>query len=74
MLRLRRGGFGYFVSWDIDRIDSKRVYEEGNLALACFVCNMAKGNHFSEAEAKVLGVAVRQVFQLRLRAIAHVVT
>jgi 5-methylcytosine-specific restriction endonuclease McrA len=68
-LRLRRGGFGYFVSWDIDRKDSAKPYVEGNLALSCFVCNMAKGNHFSEAEALTLGAAVREIFLARLNRI-----
>ena len=65
-LRLRRGGFGYFVSWDIDRIDSSKAYQEGNLALSCFVCNMAKGNLFTEMEAQELGKAVRKVYKRRL--------
>ncbi len=66
-LRLRRGGFGYFVSWDIDRLDSTRPYELGNLALSCFVCNLAKGSHFTEAEAKQLGLSVRAIFRTRLQ-------
>ena len=66
-LRLQRGGFGNFVSWDIDRINSKRPYRLGNIALSCFVCNMAKGNLMTEAEAKKVGTVVRQVFRARLR-------
>ena len=70
-LRLRRGGFGYFVSWDIDRVDSSKPYEAGNLALSCFVCNMAKGNLFTAAEARLLGKTVSKVFKQRLRAPAN---
>ena len=66
-LRLRRGGFGYFVSWDIDRKDSNKPYQAGNLALSCFMCNMAKGAHFTEAEAKTLGQAIRSITQERLK-------
>jgi hypothetical protein len=65
-LALRRGGFGYFVSWDIDRKDSSKGYQPGNMALSCFLCNMAKGNHFSEQEALVLGRAIRTILEARL--------
>jgi len=64
-LRLRRS-FGYYVSWDIDRIDSAKPYRLGNLALACFICNMAKADYLSYSEAKVLGRAVRRVLRARL--------
>ena len=65
MLRIRRGG-GYCVSWDIDRLDSSRPYEWGNLALSCFVCNMAKGDQLTAAEARVVGQAIRGVWRARL--------
>jgi hypothetical protein len=65
-LRIKRRG-GYCVAWDIDRIDSSRDYEPGNLALSCFVCNMAKGDMLSSAEARIIGQAVRQVWMARLR-------
>ena len=68
-LQLRRGVFGYSVSWDIDRKDPKRFYERGNLALACFMCNMAKGSYFDEDEAKVLGQAIRKVVKARLKVV-----
>lgn len=64
-LRLRRA-FGYYVSWDIDRIDPTKPYRLGNLALACFVCNMAKSDYLSHSEAKVVGRAVRRVLRARL--------
>ena len=66
-LRLQRGGFGNFVSWDIDRLNSKKPYRLGNMALSCFVCNMAKGNLMTEAEAKQIGAAVRKVFRAKLQ-------
>ncbi len=40
---------GYYVSWDIDRIDPSRLYEPGNLALSCFACNTAKGAHLTQS-------------------------
>ena len=32
-------------SWHIDRMDSSRPYEQGNLAIACARCNIWKGAH-----------------------------
>lgn len=65
-LRLKRGG-GYCVGWDIDRIDSKRGYEPGNLALSCFVCNMAKGDLLTAAEARISGIEARMEARARAR-------
>jgi 5-methylcytosine-specific restriction endonuclease McrA len=65
-LKLKNRG-GYYVSWDIDRIDSSRPYEKGNLALSCFLCNTAKGNHLSEEEAKIVGAAIRKILRARLK-------
>jgi hypothetical protein len=59
---------GYYVSWDIDRKDSSKPYELGNLALACFYCNTAKANYMSFEEAQVVGTAFRKVYRARLRA------
>jgi hypothetical protein len=66
-LQIRRGG-GYCVSWDVDRLDSSRPYEVGNLALSCFVCNMAKGDILSPGEAREIGEVVRKVWRARLSA------
>jgi 5-methylcytosine-specific restriction endonuclease McrA len=67
-LRLRTAG-GYFVSWDIDRIDPTRPYEPGNLALSCFACNTAKGAHLTAEEARIVGEAMRRVWDARLEAV-----
>jgi hypothetical protein len=67
-LRLRTAG-GYFVSWDIDRIDPACPYESGNLALSCFACNTAKGAHLTAQEARIVGEAMRRVWDARLQAI-----
>ena len=66
-LQIRRRG-GYSVAWDIDRINSQKPYEPGNLALSCFVCNMAKGDMLSDEEARIVGRAVRRVWRARLAA------
>ena len=66
-LQIRRQG-GYSVAWDIDRIDSRKPYERDNLALSCFVCNMAKGDMLSGEEARIVGRAVRRVWRARLTA------
>lgn len=68
-LRDRRGPkSGYYVSWDIDRKDSKLPYQIGNLALSCYMCNMAKASYFTEDEAKIIGAAIRSVIEGRLAA------
>jgi len=67
-LRLRTAG-GYFVSWDIDRIDPTRPYEAGNLTLSCFACNTAKGAHLTAEEARIVGEAMRRVWDARLEAV-----
>jgi 5-methylcytosine-specific restriction endonuclease McrA len=64
-LRLKSAG-GYFVSWDIDKIDPNGGYEPGNLALSCFACNTAKGAHLTAEEARIVGKALRQVWDARL--------
>lgn len=66
-LKLRKGK-GYFVSWDIDCIEPKKGYAAGNLALSCFVCNMAKGNALAVQEMKAIGPAVLEVWRARLEA------
>lgn len=67
-LKLKKGK-GYCVSWDIDCIDPKKGYSADNLALSCFVCNMAKGNALTAQEMKVVGPAVLDVWRNRLDAI-----
>ena len=39
----------------VDRIDSSRDYEMGNLALACLRCNHIKGDLFSQSEMEEIG-------------------
>ncbi|MEQ3722468.1 hypothetical protein [Alcanivorax sp.] len=70
-LRLKRGMFGYFVSWDIDRKDSSKPYKEGNMVLSCFMCNMAKVSYFTEGEGRLLGQAVRKIIEARLAEVAN---
>lgn len=65
-LKIKRGG-GYVVGWDIDRIDSRLPYEKDNLALSCFICNMAKGDILSYEEAKIIGQAVKKVWHERIK-------
>jgi 5-methylcytosine-specific restriction endonuclease McrA len=64
-LKIKRQG-GYCVGWDIDRVVSSRPYELGNLALSCFVCNMAKGDVLSASEGRIIGRAVRKLWNTRL--------
>jgi 5-methylcytosine-specific restriction endonuclease McrA len=64
-LRIKRGRW-YCVAWDIDRINSGRPYELGNLALSCFVCNMAKGDVLNADEARLIGATIRGIWRARL--------
>lgn len=66
LLRLKRGSFGYFVSWDIDRKDSLNPYERGNIVLSCFMCNMTKASYFTETEGTFLVKAIRTIIEARL--------
>jgi 5-methylcytosine-specific restriction endonuclease McrA len=59
------------VSWDIDRLDPSRGYELDNIVLSCSVCNTAKGAYLTGEEAKVVGKAIRRVWDARLAREAH---
>lgn len=39
----------------IDRIDSSKGYEEGNMVLACSRCNLIKGDFFTRSEMEEIG-------------------
>lgn len=58
---------GRYVSWDIDRIDSSKPYQEGNLVLACFICNSTKSNLLTEHETMHIGKSIRQVLLERIK-------
>lgn len=42
----------------IDRLDNKKGYEKGNIALACFPCNKVKGETLTTQEMKIVGELV----------------
>jgi 5-methylcytosine-specific restriction endonuclease McrA len=65
-LRVRGPRGGYLVSWDIDRLEPSRGYELDNLVLSCSVCNTAKGAYLTGEEAKMVGKAIRRVWDARL--------
>ena len=39
----------------VDRIDSSKDYEEGNMVLCCLRCNHIKGNFFTQSEMVEIG-------------------
>lgn len=39
----------------IDRVNSSKEYEEGNLALCCLRCNLTKSNFFTQSEMEEIG-------------------
>lgn len=53
-------GFGSYTDgpdgkpWHVDRIDAGRMYEAGNVTLACATCNVAKGNRPARTPVKSL--------------------
>lgn len=60
-MKLTRGRKTY--RFTIDRKDSSRPYEAGNLCLACWRCNKAKGDYFSFEEFMIIG---QQIIKKRL--------
>ena len=50
----------------IDRIDSTKEYEIGNITLACCTCNRIKCNVFTRNEMQIIGKAVNQVMKNRI--------
>lgn len=52
---------GRGLSWEIDRKDPVRGYEENNYAFVCYYCNNAKSDVFTESEfRKTVGPAIGQ--------------
>lgn len=50
----------------LDRIDNALPHIKGNVAPACAPCNFARGDRFSFAEMKKIGVVIRQIMLDRL--------
>jgi len=50
----------------IDRIDSNKGYEAGNIVFCCFACNKAKGDVFDHHEMLQIGKSVSLVWTQRL--------
>lgn len=54
-------------SLEIERIEPNRPYDDvDNLALACYWCNNAKSDEFTEDEFEPIGKAIGKVWQKRL--------
>ncbi len=57
-------GRGY--SMEIDRINSNEEYKRENLLLACYWCNNAKTDEYTEDEFRdIIGKAIKKVWELR---------
>lgn len=55
---------GRGLSWEIDRKDPARGYEENNYAFVCYYCNNAKSDVFTEKEfRKTVGPAIGQMIR-----------
>lgn len=45
----------------VDRKDSSKFYEKGNMVLACPICNFIKGNYFTYKEMLILGKTIAKI-------------
>ena len=53
-------------SLEIDRINSNYEYKRNNCVMACYWCNNAKTDEFTEEEFLEVGKAIRKVWNMRL--------
>jgi hypothetical protein len=53
-------------SLEIDRKDSNKEYYPENCVMACYWCNNAKTDEFTYEEFKVVGKAIREIWEQRL--------
>jgi hypothetical protein len=58
---LKTDVFG-FTRMSIDRVDNTKGYLEGNLVIACSICNYTKCNCFTENEMLLLGKTISSIF------------
>jgi hypothetical protein len=52
---------------EIDRLDSNLEYTFENTVMCCYWCNNAKTDEFTPTEFKIIGKAIREVWNQRLR-------
>lgn len=50
----------------LDRLDNAKGYVRGNVVSCCYECNVARNDHFTPCEMRVIGQAIRQVKLARL--------
>ena len=63
--KLRKKNFRGW-SLEIDRLDSNLEYTEKNCVMACYWCNNAKTDEFSESEFLEIAVAINRIWNKRL--------
>lgn len=54
-------------SFEIDRINSNLEYSKDNCVLSCYWCNNAKTDEFNFIEFKLIGQAIKKVWERRLK-------
>ncbi|MEI6755039.1 MAG: hypothetical protein WCK78_17975 [Paludibacter sp.] len=54
-------------SFEIDRLNSNYEYTPDNCVMACYWCNNAKTDEFTEKEFKVVGKAIKEIWKNRLK-------
>lgn len=65
------GRAGYYVSWDIDRLNPDKPYEIENIVLSCMICNTAKSNYLTVSETKELGKVIKSIYEKRINEAAN---
>ncbi len=54
------------ASIGLDRLDNSKGYIQGNCVSCCVECNIARRDHFTPNEMKIIGAAIRAVKLARL--------
>jgi len=54
---------------EVDKIDPNGEYTLENIVLACYMCNNAKSDEFSEEEFKEIGIVISKIWNDRLQQI-----
>lgn len=52
-------------SLEVDRLDSNKEYSKDNCVMACYWCNNAKTDEFTEDEFKKIGKEIRKIWETR---------
>jgi 5-methylcytosine-specific restriction endonuclease McrA len=54
---------------EIDRLNSNKEYWDNNIVLACYWCNNAKTDEFTQDEFKLVGNVIKKIWDERLKTV-----